>query len=224
MFIEDKNSKKTNYLYFFITFLSSFFLYSKVHFLYYFSYLFYKKFGQEKLISNIYFLLKTFILIMFIYFILQTYRSVYFYGSELEGLPSISIILLKMITRFLLIDQITWCINLYDFSMNTSIHEVAELSKNQLYEYGYKHNNFGFALSIFGPFYVIYGIFSIPLITVSVYSFFAIICRFIKIKMGGWFVFPVGLQILNNGLNFHTMILICSFLIVATLSFRVRKL
>ena len=211
--------------YFVVSLLCSVFLFTKLFMLYVFAFVLSDS-SQRTQMKSLVLRLSTILIIGLVsYLVIQWFRSVVLYQGEFE-IPDTSILLLKIMSRFLILDQITWCLNLVNFSSDNSVYmslaELEERSRVVLYRIGFIEN-FGFSLSLFGPAYISGGYLAVTVYATALYLILGIMLRLLSLKSSSWFIFPIGLQIINNGFNYHTQILLMAALGVIVI-FRLRIL
>ena len=216
-------------LYLLVSACASIVFLSKLYLLYYISFLGVNSLRtrnfSKKLVSGIYLFLLGIIFYVFVQF-MRSYTS----GFELN-INSATHAVYKILSRILIIDQLLWCLNLIGSqnpplgSFNTTVSSLINLQQAsyvKLLQLGYVEG-FAFSLSAFGPAYVIHGLLGVALVTLLIYFYVYFICRLSKLSDKSFVMFPVALQIINNGFNFHTIILMISVLIVSLVTTKRRR-
>lgn len=204
--------KKIN-KYFFTTIIASVLMFTKIFLVYYICVKIndiYLRKGKIKAIFLLFFLIVT---VIACFWSIQNFRGAVLFGDGLQKLVILTLIL-KIVTRILIVDQVIFAINL----SNDKLYSISELqlrSLDFLSNFGYQ-KNFGFAMSLPGQIYGAYGYMGIFFQTIILYLVMLYLAKSFKLPEKMIFLFPFGFQILNAGLNLQTYILLGSLL---TLSF-----
>jgi len=199
--------------YFFTTIVASILMFSKLFLIYYICVKINDIYLRKGKIKALFLLLFLLITIIALYWGIQNFRGTLLFGDDLQKLIIITLIL-KIITRILIVDQVIFVINL----SNDKAYSISELhlrSLEFLSNFGYQ-KNFGFGMSLPGQIYGAYGYVGIFFITITLYLFMLYLAKSFKLPEKMIFLFPFGFQIINAGLNLQTYILLGSLI---TLSF-----
>ena len=161
-------------------------------------------------------------LVLLIFFVIIVYNMInfsrgYFSNSADVEFTSILMFLMKIVVRILIVDQILWSFNLVDEYVVRSVVDLTLASNLKLMAFGYVKGTFGFSHSIFGPLPAVYGYGVVPIIVILLYTFLMTFCSMLRINQGSIYIFPVGLQIVNNGMNLQTTLLMASMVATAVL-------
>ena len=155
-------------------------------------------------------------LVIILYNMINISRG-YFSNSADVDFTSISMFLMKIVVRILIVDQILWSFNLVDEYVVRSVVDLTLASNSKLMAFGYVEGTFGFSHSIFGPLPAVYGYVMVPIIVILLYTFLMTFCSMLRINQGSIYIFPVGLQIVNNGMNLQSTLLMASMVATAVL-------
>ncbi|MDC0639738.1 hypothetical protein OAP36_02085 [Planktomarina temperata] len=149
---------------------------------------------------------------------LQLLRGYLLYNQLLQLDVSIWKSVLKLTSRFLLVDQVFFAIKLSAFDNIKSIVDLEIASKNYLYRvYGYSPEAFGFSLSLVGQMLAVYGYYSLLISTFLLYLLLGFFAKSARLTAKGFAIFPFGLTILNGGINLQTTLLIVTLILLSLL-------